>query len=198
MGYMDCSWLKLQWYHRRSITAIHRRCTRRIELLAWIFPNNKSWIANCETHPRCNLGYVEDSKLPMSGINIGISYSSVRLIETKDATGRFAALSCCLGDPIILKDIKLSRAEFSDYKEKIPMEIMESLPKALFDAVMITRGLRIPYLWVDFLCTTQDSSIDWQIEGYRMIDVHMSAFLRLVATKVNVWTEWITSIKLPL
>ncbi|CCD42857.1 predicted protein [Botrytis cinerea T4] len=82
----------------------------------------------------------------MSGINIGISYSSVRLIETKDATGRFAALSCCLGDPIILKDIKLSRAEFSDYKEKIPMEIMESLPKALFDAVMITRGLRIPYL----------------------------------------------------
>lgn len=170
---MDCSWLNLRWYHRWSISAIHHCCARRIEFLAWIFPNNKSWIADCETHPRCKLGYVEDSKLPMRGINIRISYSSVRLIETKDAIGRFAALGNCLRDPMILKDIKLSRAEFSDYQKKIPIEIMESLPKALFDAVMITRGLRIPYLWVDFLCIIQDSSIDRQIEGPWSIYIYM-------------------------
>ncbi|TGO17365.1 hypothetical protein BTUL_0018g00320 [Botrytis tulipae] len=142
----------------------------------------KSWIANCESHRKCNLDYIGGPKMPTRVIDVGTSNGSVKLIETKNISGIFAALSYCWGDSTILEDIKLTRAKLSIYKKSIPMD---SLPKTLFDAVMITRGLGIPYLWIDSLCIMQDSLKDWQIESSRMSDVYMSAFLVLAATKAR-------------
>ncbi|KAF7937140.1 uncharacterized protein EAE98_001454 [Botrytis deweyae] len=142
----------------------------------------KSWIANCETHRRCNLDDIGGLKIPTRVIDVGISNVSVKLIETKNLSGSFAALSYCWGDSTILEDIKLTHAKLSVYKKRIPMD---SLPKTLFDAVMITRELGIPYLWIDSLCIMQDSLKDWQIESSRMSDVYMSAFLVLAATEAR-------------
>ncbi|TGO49046.1 hypothetical protein BOTNAR_0446g00040 [Botryotinia narcissicola] len=120
--------------------------------------------------------------MPTRVINVRTSNSSVKLIETKNMSGIFAALSYCWGDSSILEDIKLTQAKLSVYKKRI---LMDSLPKTLFDAVMITRELGIPYLWIGSLCIIQDSLQDWQIESSRMSDVYMSAFLVLAATKAR-------------
>ncbi|TGO35427.1 hypothetical protein BHYA_0158g00090 [Botrytis hyacinthi] len=120
--------------------------------------------------------------MPTRVIDVGTSNISVKLIETKNITGRFAALSYCWGDSPTLEDTKLTQAKLSVYKKRIPMD---SLPKTLFDAVMITRGLGILYLWIDSLCIMQDSVEDWQIESSRMSDVYMSAFLVLAATEAR-------------
>ncbi|KAF7949254.1 hypothetical protein EAE96_008421 [Botrytis aclada] len=142
----------------------------------------KSWISNCESHRKCNLNYIGGTKMPTRVIDVGTSNISVKLIETRNLSERFAALSYCWRDPTILEDIKLTQAKLSVYKKVIPMD---SLPKTLFDAVIITRGLEIPYLWIDSLCIIQDSLKDWQIESSRMSDVYMSAFLVLAATEAR-------------
>ncbi|KAF7897046.1 hypothetical protein EAF00_005274 [Botryotinia globosa] len=126
----------------------------------------KSWVATSETHRKFNLGYIGSLKMPTRVIDVGTSNISVKLIETKNITGRFAALSYCWGDSSILEDTNLTQAKLSVYKKRIPMD---SLPKTLFDAVMITR----------------DSLEDWQIESFRMSDVSMSAFLVLAATEAR-------------
>ncbi|QSZ36916.1 hypothetical protein DSL72_009006 [Monilinia vaccinii-corymbosi] len=144
------------------------------------FHRAKGWIANCrETHQKCNVGYIEEPKLPTRIIDFGNSNDSVKLIETEDKAALFAALRYCWGDPAILESTKLTQAKLLDYKENIPME---SPPKTLFDAVVITRGLGIPYLWIDSLCIIQDSSIDWQVESSHMSEVYTLAFLVIAAT----------------
>ncbi|TGO59677.1 hypothetical protein BCON_0042g00300 [Botryotinia convoluta] len=47
--------------------------------------------------------------MPTRFIDVGTSNISVKLIETKNVTGRFATLSYCWGDSTILEDIKLTQ-----------------------------------------------------------------------------------------
>jgi hypothetical protein len=49
------------------------------------------------------------------------------------------------------------------------------------DAVLITRRLKIKYLWIDSLCIIQDSLEDWAREAARMGDIYRHAFLTLFA-----------------
>lgn len=57
------------------------------------------------------------------------------------------------------------------------------LPKTFQDAIVITRRLRIPCLWIDALCIIQDSPDDWQAESsqtsqiYEIADLVISADL---------------------
>lgn len=56
-----------------------------------------------------------------------------------------------------------------------------ALPKTFQDAVKITRGLGIRYLWIDALCIVQgDYYPDWERESPKM--VYSSAFLYIAAT----------------
>ncbi|KAI0395146.1 heterokaryon incompatibility protein-domain-containing protein [Xylariaceae sp. FL0594] len=45
---------------------------------------------------------------------------------------------------------------------------ISKLPQNFQDAITITRGLRLPYLWIDALCILQDSEVDWAHEASRM------------------------------
>lgn len=56
-----------------------------------------------------------------------------------------------------------------------------NLPKTIQDAVIVTRHLRIRYLWIDALCIIQDSWLDWLYEASEMKDVYTNAFLTLAA-----------------
>jgi hypothetical protein len=49
------------------------------------------------------------------------------------------------------------------------------------DAIMITRCFRIPYLWIDALCITQDSLDDWQAESRKMGQIYEIADLVISA-----------------
>jgi hypothetical protein len=48
------------------------------------------------------------------------------------------------------------RTTLENYAERLGGIFIESLPKSYQDAVTVTRGLRLRYLWIDALCIVQD------------------------------------------
>ena len=58
---------------------------------------------------------------------------------------------------------------------------LNDFPATLRDAVIITRALRIKYIWIDALCIKQDSVEDWAREAAKMREVYSGAILTVVA-----------------
>jgi hypothetical protein len=50
------------------------------------------------------------------------------------------------------------------------------------DAIVISRRLHIPYIWIDSLCIIQDSMEDWLAESAKMGWVYKNSFLCIAAT----------------
>ena len=63
-------------------------------------------------------------------------------------------------------------------KQTIPVK---QLPKAIQDAILVTRKLGVRYLWVDALCIIQDSKDDWSHEAVRMSSVYRNSLLTIAA-----------------
>lgn len=59
---------------------------------------------------------------------------------------------------------------------------VSSLPATLKDAVKVTRGLGIKFIWIDSLCIIQDSSDDKQKELPRMADYYRNSYLTITAS----------------
>jgi len=59
---------------------------------------------------------------------------------------------------------------------------MELLPKTFRDAVLITRGIGLQYIWIGSLCIIQDDPLDWLSEGHRMVDYYQNALCTISAT----------------
>lgn len=64
------------------------------------------------------------------------------------------------------------------FQEQIPYD---ALPRNFRDAIVITRQLGIPYLWIDSLCILQDSAEDWVRESKQMGMVYSHATVTLFA-----------------
>jgi hypothetical protein len=62
---------------------------------------------------------------------------------------------------------------------------MAGLPKTFKDAVVITRKLRIQYLWIDSLCIIQDDQEDWEREAAKMASVYHNSEVTIAATTAN-------------
>ena len=45
---------------------------------------------------------------------------------------------------------------------------LNKFPATLRDAIIVVRKLNIRYIWIDALCTMQDSPEDWTQEASRM------------------------------
>jgi hypothetical protein len=65
------------------------------------------------------------------------------------------------------------KRNIAQLKESIDLD---SLPKTFRDAVKVTRGIGINYLWIDSLCIIQDDKDDWDNESTRMEQVFSSAY----------------------
>src|ERR1700749_4294709 len=50
------------------------------------------------------------------------------------------------------------------------------------DAVTVSHGLGINYLWIDSLCIVQDDESEWAIESPRMRDVYARSYITLAAS----------------
>lgn len=55
------------------------------------------------------------------------------------------------------------------------------MPKTFFDAVLLTRKLKLQYLWIDSLCIIQDSKKDWEIESAKMDQVYRGSAVTIAA-----------------
>ncbi|KAK8212713.1 heterokaryon incompatibility protein-domain-containing protein [Phyllosticta capitalensis] len=55
------------------------------------------------------------------------------------------------------------------------------LPQTFRDAVKVTRGLGLKYLWIDSICIIQGDENDWRREAGRMFDVYRGSKVTLAA-----------------
>ncbi|KAF2836682.1 HET-domain-containing protein, partial [Patellaria atrata CBS 101060] len=135
------------------------------------------WLENCvENHTLCK-STSSDPYLPTRVLDIGLDSSrDPFLFETNGQPGKYVALSYCWGKTKVLTT---TTKNISSHKRSIPLD---TLPKTLQDAVIISRRLGIPYLWVDALCIIQDDGDDWAYEASKMCDVYSLAHLTIAAS----------------
>ena len=60
--------------------------------------------------------------------------------------------------------------------------LVQSLPQAFQDAIVIALKLGIRYIWIDCLCIIQDSSKDFQAEASQMHKVYGNSYCNISAT----------------
>ena len=85
------------------------------------------------------------------------------------------ALSHCWGSSPSFTTTKATRKERSRGVD------LPDLPQNFQDAIIITRKLGIPYIWIDSVCIVQDDSDDWEREAAKMLDVYKNSFLTIAA-----------------
>lgn len=59
------------------------------------------------------------------------------------------------------------------------------LPKTFQDAITITRGLNVRYIWIDALCIIQDDQSDWETEASKMSLVYQNSYLNIAASHAS-------------
>ncbi|KAL2874394.1 hypothetical protein SGCOL_010478 [Colletotrichum sp. CLE4] len=133
-----------------------------------------SWLQDClANHPSCRQTALA-SALPTRVIDVGTNKDlhEPRLVESRGASGTYAALSYCWGDPASHPAFKTTRLNFTAHQDAMPYADM---PPTLRDAVAITRNLGLQYLWIDALCIIQGDVQDWAREAGRMCEVYSNA-----------------------
>jgi hypothetical protein len=141
----------------------------------------REWIRCCDSDDQCyakHLDFLPTRLLDITDIDSGI----IRLLtHGRDYTGpgRYVALSHRWGLP-------QQHAKFCTYKSNIEgltrgIDVAR-LPKTFQDAVHVTRGLGLQYLWIDSLCIVQDDQDDWETESKLMEQVFSSAYCTIAAS----------------
>jgi hypothetical protein len=75
---------------------------------------------------------------------------------------KYLAFSHCWGHE---KPISTTMANKSRGHQAIDWD---DLPQSFQDAIIVTRGLNVRYIWIDSLCIVQDVSRDWEEESAKM------------------------------
>lgn len=87
----------------------------------------------------------------------------------------YTALSYCWGEA------EQFTTTTSTLSSRLAGILPESLPRTIRDAVTVTRGLKIRYLWVDSLCILQDDCGDKLTEIQKMGQIYKNATLTIQA-----------------
>jgi hypothetical protein len=148
----------------------------------------KNWLVNCrDGHQRCSkTPEAENWKdrsgpLPTRVLNVGVG-NTVKLLASGEHTGHYVALSHCWGPPELPNRLVTNKLNLQSHSTEI---LLEKLPKTYRDAVLITRGIGIQYLWIDSLCIVQDDIEDWFREGCKMAEYYHGAFCTISAASTS-------------
>ncbi|KLU92593.1 hypothetical protein MAPG_11538 [Magnaporthiopsis poae ATCC 64411] len=170
----------------RAMKFFHSASTQSEESWAQIV----NWVSCCaNNHPSCRSARQQRSSNPPSISELpkrllavgGAGDSQIRVCETQDIVA--GALPIPLYTTLSHRwgDIKPTRLLRQGYKSVCQGIRLDALPKTFRDAVLITRKLGIPYLWIDSLCIIQDSTSDWETESVKMLQVYKHSFLNICA-----------------
>ena len=99
--------------------------------------------------------------------------ADLRLVETAGQYGKYAALSYCWGGYTAGRTLK------EIYSERCRKIEFVSLAPLFAQAVKVTRGLGMRYLWIDSFCIVQDDAEDWRREAAAMSDVYSNTSCRI-------------------
>ncbi|KAK4231568.1 heterokaryon incompatibility protein-domain-containing protein [Podospora fimiseda] len=89
----------------------------------------------------------------------------------------YAALSYCWGSDQMVT-LTTTKSTYEEHRRGIGLDL---LPKTLKDAVIVCRGLKIEYLWIDALCIVQDDADDWRYESAQMQEVYGNSYITIAA-----------------
>ncbi|KAF7553065.1 hypothetical protein G7Z17_g3898 [Cylindrodendrum hubeiense] len=144
------------------------------------------WLETCINHHthHTNLNMPSEyPSLPTRVIDVDATLSHVKLavkgLRPREKA-QFTALSYCWGKS------KATVTTVDNLTDHIQVGIAcQSLPLAIQDAIKLTRGLSIRYLWVDALCILQGSAPeavqDWLSESSKMSQIYGDATLVIAA-----------------
>ena len=136
-----------------------------------------TWLNSCQTH-HADCGAAQASRLPTRVVDVGTDDDpSISLHESHDdQRAAYVALSHCWGGATTVPQTNSSNIH--QHRNCVPSQV---LSKTFTDAIEVTRGLNIRYLWIDSLCIIQGCEEDWSIEAARMGEVYSQSFLTLAA-----------------
>jgi hypothetical protein len=137
------------------------------------FDKMKRWINNCATsHDQCAL--LEQKHMPTRLIQL--SNHGARLMSPTIPV-RYAALTYCWGSSTqSTKTTKTNVTARYDHLEP------PDFPQTLQDAIFVTQGLGLEYIWIDSICIVQDDQEEWSKEASTMVDIYSNAHVVLAAT----------------
>lgn len=150
-----------------------------------------TWLRQRESEaPSSSPGW-DEAPLPTRVLDLGSSdgsdpgylESDLRLLETAGRRGIYVALSYSWGG---YKEFRTLKSNYEGRKAGIPFE---PLPPVFQQAIKVTRGLGIRYLWIDALCIIQEDAEDWSREAARMSEVYWMSAVRLAVTDSRNPTE---------
>ncbi|KAK5677888.1 hypothetical protein LTS10_009771 [Elasticomyces elasticus] len=113
--------------------------------------------------------------------------NQLQLVETSSLPSqtadesRYIALSYAWGD----ENHKRFLATVANYEELKLGILTTDLPKTFQDAVQVTRGLGVRYLWIDALCILQGLGGDFDTEAERMEVVFSNAYCVIAASRAT-------------
>lgn len=134
----------------------------------------KQWIDHCQmTHDHALPGHY---RRPSRLIKLSKSEEHKAQICSPRILVKFAALSYRWGSDANSATLK------TNVKERYKKLVTSDFPQTLQDAVRVTRGLGLEYLWIDRICIVQDDDDDWAREASIMADVYETAYVVVSAT----------------
>jgi hypothetical protein len=129
----------------------------------------RAWLSNClDNHPSCGPRQ-QERWLPTRLLDVGsCENQAVCLVSGSrlDPESPYAALSHRWGTD---KSFVLSSTNLASYQANIPVNELSS---TICQAIEVTRGLALQYLWVDSMCIVQDDADDWARESATMSKVY--------------------------
>lgn len=146
------------------------------------FDRIKVWLKECEAgvahgHAMCLPDELSQLQIPTRLLKIVQERAGfkVKLEQVYGETPRYATLSHCWGK---YQPLRTTKENLDHHVKEIEWS---SLPRTFQDAVMISHGLGINYLWIDSLCIIQDNEADWAKEAARMKDIFARSYVTLAA-----------------
>ncbi|CAN9438860.1 unnamed protein product [Alternaria alternata] len=141
----------------------------------------EDWLVSCvQEHEKCRR--VENVFVPSRLLRVTCAQEEVRLVSM-DVTKAvpYAVLSYCWGGDQLSKTVK-SNVE-------IVSRAIKDLPQTIQDAILVTRRLKLEYLWVDSMCIIQDSEEDKDALIGQMHEIFARAQVTIAASKASRCTE---------
>lgn len=143
----------------------------------------REWLSDCDkNHSTCRGEWYGPNSQPeiLPRRVLDLSGENVRLLESSPGQrGHYVALSHCWGKKQLLTT---TRATIDERMGGIPWD---QLPKTFQDAIAITRGMNIQYIWIDSLCIIQQDKLDWEQQSAVMADIYSRCYLNIATTRAG-------------
>jgi hypothetical protein len=140
----------------------------------------QNYLQNCWSHESCNQ-VVKDTQRTTSPTRLLCISHEPRIFLYTVPQGQhpsYAALSYCWGQTRRQKRARTVMANVEDRHNDIDLS---RLPQTIKDAIHVTRGLKLSYLWVDALCIIQDDERDTEMELTKMGSIYRDATVTISA-----------------